>query len=93
MYKYEGPKATSFSLLPFYTACRWVETSILGAFAKLQKANINFVLSVHLSVRIQHLGYHWTDFSEIPYLRIFFPKSVEKIQVLLKSDKNNGCFT
>jgi hypothetical protein len=26
-------------------------------------------------------------------LRIFFPKSVEKIQVLLKSDKNNGCFT
>ena len=32
---------------------------------------------------------HWTDFHEILYLRIF-QKSVKKIQVSLKSDKNNG---
>ena len=63
--------------------------SILGGSAKLQKANINFVLSVHK----QHLGYHWMDFHEILYLRISCPKSVEKIQVLLKSDKNNGYST
>ena len=32
----------------------------------------------------------WTDFHEIRYLRIF-RKSVEKIQVSVKSDKNKGC--
>ena len=32
------------------------------------------------------------DFDEILYLSNF-RKSVEKIQVALKSDKNNGCFT
>jgi hypothetical protein len=49
-------------------------------------------MSVRLSVRIE-LDSHWTDFYEIWYLTIFFPKSVEKIQVYLKSDKNNGYFT
>jgi hypothetical protein len=35
---------------------------------------------------------HCTDFDETWYLGFFF-KSVEKIQVLLESDKNNGYFT
>ena len=47
-------------------------------------------LSVRLSVPVEHLGYHWTDFNETWYLSIF-RKSVEKIQVSLKSDKNNVC--
>ena len=38
------------------------------------------------------LGSHWMDFDEISYLS-FFRKSVEKIQISLKSDKNNGYFT
>jgi len=42
---------------------------------------------VRASVRVEQLGFHWTDFHEI-YLRIF-RKSVKKIQVSLKSDKNN----
>jgi hypothetical protein len=37
----------------------------LGALAKLQKAIISFVMSVRLSVRMEQLGFHWTDFSEI----------------------------
>jgi hypothetical protein len=41
------------------------------------------------SVRVEQLGSHWTDFDETWYFR----KSVEKIKVLLKSDKNNGYFT
>ena len=41
------------------------------------------------SARMEQLGFHWTDFFEILHLSIFF-KSVKKIQVLLKSDKNNG---
>ena len=40
---------------------------------------------------MEQLGFHWTDFHEIWYLTIF-RKSVEKIQVQLKSDKNNGNF-
>jgi len=35
---------------------------------------------------------HWTDSHEIWCLSIF-PRSDEKTQVLLKSDKNNGYFT
>jgi hypothetical protein len=39
----------------------------------------------------QH-DFHWKDFHKIWYYNIF-PKPVEKIQFLLKSDKNNGYFT
>jgi hypothetical protein len=68
----------------------------LGAFAKLRKGTINFVRFFYPSVRPsilmqQHVS-HWTDFKEISFLRIF-RKSVEKIQVLLKYDKNNEDFT
>jgi hypothetical protein len=45
--------------------------------------------SPSLSVRMEQLGCHLTDFHEIWYLRIV-RKSVEKIQVSLKYDKNNG---
>ena len=42
---------------------------VLGAFAKLRKATISFVMSVRpsvcLSARIEQLGSHWTDFGEI----------------------------
>ena len=38
------------------------------------------------------LGSHWTYFHEIWYLCIF-RKTVQKTQVALKSDKNNGYFT
>jgi len=48
---------------------------------------------VCLSVCLEHLGSHWMDFQEILYMTLFFRKSVEKIQVALQSDKNNGYFT
>jgi hypothetical protein len=38
---------------------------------------------------MEQLGCHWTDLHEILCLSIF-RKSVEKTQVSLKSDKNNG---
>jgi len=41
-----------------------------------------------MCVRMEKLGSHWTDFYEIWYLGF-----VEKIQVWLKSDKNNRYFT
>jgi hypothetical protein len=48
-------------------------------------------MSVCPSVRMEQLDSHWTDFNDIWNLSIFI-KSVEKIQVLLKSDKNNGWY-
>jgi hypothetical protein len=44
---------------------------------------------VYPSVRMKQLGSHRTDFHEIWCLSIF-RKSVEKVQVSLKSDNNNG---
>jgi hypothetical protein len=66
--------------------------TFLGAFEKLWKATISFVMSVGPSVRKEKLCSHWTYFHELWYLRIF-RKSVEKIQVSLNSDKNNWYFT
>jgi len=42
---------------------------------------------------MQQLGSHWRDFHEIWYVSNFLRKSVEKIQVSLKSHKNNRYFT
>jgi hypothetical protein len=41
---------------------------------------------------MEQLRFHWTDFHEKFYLTIS-RKYVEKIQVSLKDDKNNGYFT
>jgi hypothetical protein len=38
---------------------------VLGAFAKLRKASISFVISVRLSVRMEQLCFHWTKFYDI----------------------------
>jgi hypothetical protein len=67
----------------------WVWFSVV--FAKLCKVTINFVVSVCLSIHTEQLCSHWMDFHKIWYF-IIFQKSV-KIQVSLKSGKNNGYFT
>jgi hypothetical protein len=48
-------------------------------------------LCVCPSVHMEQLGPHWMDFYEIVYFSIFW-KCVEKIQVSLKSGKNNWYF-
>ena len=60
---------------------------------KVTKSNLlaSSCLSVCLSVRIETLGSQCRNFHEIWYLNIF-RKSVEKIQISLKSDKQNGYF-
>jgi len=50
-------------------------------------------LSDRLTTRMEKLDLNWADSHEILYLNIFFSKFVEKIQVSLKCDKNNGHFT
>jgi hypothetical protein len=67
----------------------------LSAFAKLRKATISFRMSVRPSARpyvhTERLGSYWTDFREI--WCFFFEKTVEKIQISLKSCRSNGYFT
>jgi hypothetical protein len=72
-------------------AMRFIFTSILGAFTKLRKATIIFVMSVYPSA--------WNNSTPSGQILIkrdieaLFRKSTEKIQVSLKSDKNKGYFT
>jgi hypothetical protein len=56
---------------------------------ELRRVCLSVCLSVRPSIRVEQLGSHWTDFHEIWYLSVF-RKSVEKIQVSLKYDRNNG---
>jgi hypothetical protein len=58
-------------------------TNILGVFPKLIKATISFIISVRPPTRQILIKLNiW-----------FFRKPVEKVQLSLKSDKNNGYFT
>ena len=50
---------------------------------------LSVCLSVRLSVCMEQLGYHWTDFHEILYLSIF-RKFAQKNKISLQSDNNNG---
>ena len=66
---------------------------LLGAFGELKEATLILAMSpFSLPFRVEQFDSHWIDFHEIWYLSIF-RKSVEKIQIPLKTDKNNGYFT
>jgi len=46
----------------------WLHCYSQGAFAKLRKATImlcHVCLSVYMSVRMEQLVFHWTDFHEV----------------------------
>ena len=53
---------------------------------------IGFGMFVRPSARMEKLGSHWTNFYEVSYL-IIFQKSLVKIKVLSKSEKDNWYFT
>ena len=68
----------------------------LGAFEKLRKETLSFVVSVcssvRLSVRMKQLQSHWTDSDKTWYLP-FCRKYGQQLQVALQLDKNNGYIT
>jgi len=45
--------------------CVRVWAPFLGAFVKLRKVYISFVMSVSQSARMEQYVVHWTDFHEI----------------------------
>ena len=65
-------------------------SSIFSRVRKVVKSD-DYFRDVCLSLYMEQLGSHGTYFNEIWYLR-GFRKSVERIQMPLKSDKNNGSF-
>ena len=71
----------------YFTLCNFQPLSV-----ELRKETISSFMSVRPSSHTEQFGSHRTEFYEIWYFGIF-PKSVEKVQVLLESDKNNGYFT
>jgi hypothetical protein len=67
--------------------------NFLGVVTKYEKWLLaSSCMSIGPSFGMEQLSFCWTDSHKIWYLSIF-PSSVEKIQVLLKFDKNNGYFT
>jgi hypothetical protein len=85
----EGPRkqGKKFNSVGRRTFCF---AQFLGTFKNYEKRLLPWsCLSVRLYVHIEQLCSHWTDFNEILYLSIF-RKCVQKIQVSLKHDRNNG---
>ena len=58
----------------------------------LGSSYLSVCLSFCVSLHMEQLSSHWTDFHTFLYLSIF-RKCIEKIQALLKCDKNKGYFT
>jgi hypothetical protein len=73
----------------------YVEDSVCVFFRRVSKIAKRDYYFLHVRPSVYLHGtarLHWTDFGEILYLG-FYRKSVVRIQVSLKSDKNNGHFT
>ena len=59
----------------------------LGAFAKLRKANNNFIRFVRPSVRMEQLDSHWTDFFESVSRKFLFHYNRTRITSTLHEDQ------
>ena len=62
-----------------------------GAFAKLPKATLSFVMSICPSARMEQLGSHWTI--SVKFGGEYFSNICREFQVSLNPDKNDGYFT
>ena len=89
------PSLTHFLInVQLYIAAHYFLSKFWGEFAKLRKATTSFVcpsvlpsFCPHGTIRLPLDGFSWNLTLE------YFSKYFEKIQVSLKSDKNNRCFT
>jgi hypothetical protein len=63
-----------------------INRPFLGAFAKLRRATISFLMSIRLSVRMEQLGFHLVDFDETWYFS-FFSKMLRKTSCLSNMQK------
>jgi hypothetical protein len=85
--KFKIPCLYTFSCCDEYTQGQLYASCFWALSQNCEKR----LLASCLTVRMEKLDSHWTDFYESMYFSIF-RKSVEKSEVSLKSDKNNGYF-
>ena len=64
-------------LFPYTALINW----LLGAFAKLRKSTISFVMSVCPSVRKEELGSYWTDLKKKNDISEFFKDLSRKFEI------------
>ena len=91
----EKQNSRFFLHFPFYLdkeGATTLKMYFLLCQAPSQNCETRLLASSCLSVRMKQLRFHWTDFDEILCL-ISFRKSVEKIKISLKCDKNKVYFT
>ena len=82
-----------YLLIKYIKSVLWRAAKRLSYIEDARCLKVNYVRpSIHPSVRMEQLGSQWTDFHEILHSDIF-RKSSEKIQVSIKSDKNNVYFS
>jgi hypothetical protein len=91
-----GPEVLSLLIVALYQKTaryflKEINKLFLGEFANLHKPTVSFVMPASLSVRMEKLSSGWIDFRNCSLS--LFRKSIEKIEVLLKSDKNDVYFT
>jgi hypothetical protein len=79
---YDGILESSFKIWNSY------ENLFLALFTFFRKI-VKWTISFFMSVRMEQLVSHWRIFMTC-YISVFLKKSVAKIQILLKSDKNKG---
>jgi hypothetical protein len=79
------PSVGPFSWIPWHQR-------LISSSARSQNWEKRLVTSSCLSVRMEQLVSHTTDLHEVWYLSIF-RKYVDKIQLWLNPDNNNGYFT
>ena len=95
-----APSSLPTSALLLQVACKELDSRHEGADVLntqvifrsaciIAKRSVSLVTSFRSSVCMKQLGSQWTDLHEILYLRIL-GKYLQKIQVPLKSGKNNG---
>jgi hypothetical protein len=87
--------STFLPISVFYVQMSPLGYTFSGALAKLRKATTTFVMAVYTSVRPlawNNQGRPLRIFMKFDVWE-FFEKSANKIQVSLKSDKNNGFVT
>jgi hypothetical protein len=89
-YSCATPRLISSDISLFQAPVSSIELLPLGTFSIWRKATVGFVMSVFLSARNNSAPLD--GFYEILYVRTL-RQSVQKIQLSLKCDKNNGYFT
>jgi len=64
--------------IPFLLKSLYYKVTLFGAFAKLRRATIGYVMSVRPSIRTEQLCFQWENFRENLIRDNFFSKNISR---------------